>query len=111
MGHRQDMTPEQRLKWDTENYKRRLEANKGSNYEYWNDKHEELLKNGWGLYKMTYKSRNSDSTYEEYSTPAEDLAKEVVEKLRGENNYARIVCGYDKNKQRVKMYSIIYKKK
>ena len=111
MGHRQDMTPEQRLKWDIENYKRKLEANKGSNYEYWSDKHEELLKNGWDLSKMTYKNRNTNATYEEYATSSELMAKEEVEKLRNDGNYARIVCGYEKNRQRVKMYSVIFKAK
>lgn len=111
MGHRQIMTPKQRLDWDLENYKRKLQANKGSNYEYWSEKHEELLKNGWDLKKMTYKNRNTNTTYEEYATSSEFMAKEEVEKLRNEGCYARIVCGYEKNKQRVKMYSIIFKLK
>ncbi len=106
MGHRQDMTPEQRLKWDTENYKKRLEANKGSNYEYWNDKHEKMLQNGWNLFLIVEKSIIC-----RYSTSSEEHAKEVVQKLREQNNYARIVCGYDKNRQRLKMFSIIYKPK
>jgi hypothetical protein len=111
MGHRQDMTPEQRLKWDTENYRRKLEANKGSNYEYWNDKHEDLLKNGWELKKMQYTNRRTNTTYEEYSTTSEQMAKEEVENLRSNNYHARIVCGYDKNRQRIKMYSVIFKSK
>lgn len=107
MGHRQDMTREQRLKWDVDNYKKRLEANKGSNYEYWSDKHEELLKNGWKLFYLIDESARLSG----YSTPSEDHAKELVASLRRERNYARIVCGYDKNRLRIKMYSIIFKNK
>ena len=112
MGHRQDMTVEERLKWDSENYRKRLEASKGSNYEYWNDKHEELLKNGWDLYLITEKStRQWNKVFKSYSTSSEEHAQKYVKTLRSEGNYARIVCGYDKNRQRVKMYSIIFKSK
>ena len=106
MGHRQDMTPEQRLKWDTENYKKRLDANKGSNYEYWNNKHEKMLQNGWNLFLIA-----ETSTRQQYSTFSEEHAKKFVKQLREQNNYARIVCGYNKNRQRIKMFSIIYKPK
>ena len=37
MGHRKQMTDKERLKFDLENYAKRLQANKGSNYEYWNE--------------------------------------------------------------------------
>jgi hypothetical protein len=112
MGHRQDMTSEQRLKWDCDNYKKRLEANKGSNYGYWNDKHDELLKNGWDLFLITEKStRQWNKIFQSYATSSEEHAKKFVQQLRSEGNFARIVCGYEKNRQRVKMYSIIYKSK
>ena len=112
MGHRQKMTDEQRLKWDVENYIKRLEAKKGSNYEYWNDKHEEMLKNGWDLFLIAETSTNQwCERFKKYSTSSENHAKKFVSELRLNGNYARIVCGYDKNRQRVKMYSIIFKKK
>ena len=112
MGHRQDMTPEQRLKWDCDNYKKKLEANKGSNYEYWNTKHDEILKNGWDLFLITETpTRQWSQTFKRHSTSSAHHAKKFVEQLRNEGNYARIVCGYNKNRQRVKMYSIIYKAK
>jgi hypothetical protein len=106
MGHRQNMTPQQRLKWDCDNYKKRLEAKRGSNYEYWNEKHESMIGNGWQLFNF----RNIDQCFETY-TMYEFEAKEIVSELREKNNYARIVCGYDKNKLRIKVYSIIYKAK
>lgn len=110
MGHRQQMTPEQRLKWDIENYKKRLEANKGSNFEYWNEKHERLLQNGWNLFLITETATTQWSQiFKRYSTSSVLHAKKFVEQLRNEGNYARIVCGYNKNKQRVKMYSILFK--
>lgn len=112
MGHRQDMTPEQRLKWDTDNYKKKLEANKGSNYEYWSCKHEKMLENGWDLFLITETSTKQWSqTFKRYSTSSEEHAKKFVKQLRKQNNYARIVCGYDKNRQRIKMFSVIFKPK
>ena len=125
MGHRQDMTPEQRLKWDCDNYKKRLDANKGLNFEYWNEKHEKLLKKGWELFLITETSTRQLSQIKKrhpleltmkqlsktLSTTSVDHAKKIVEQLRSEGNYARIVCGYNMNKLRVKMYSIIYKAK
>ena len=112
MGHRQDMTPKQRLKWDCENYKRRLESNKGSNYEYWNSKHDKLLKEGWELYLIVETpTRQWSKIFKGFATSSEHHAKKFVEELRANNNYARIVCGYEKNMQRTKMYSIIYKPK
>lgn len=110
MGHKQDMTSEQRLKWDLKNYKRRLEANKGSNYEYWSEKHENLLENGWDLFLITERStRQWGRIFKRNSTSSEEHAKKYVKKLREDGNYARIVCGYDKNIQKIKMFSIIYK--
>jgi hypothetical protein len=110
MGHRQDMTPEQRLKFDIQNYQRKLASNKGSNFEYWNDKHEKMLGNGWELFLIPYK-RKGIEIYKTYATSSEDHAKDFVEQLRQEGNYARIVCGYEKTRQRIKMYSVIYKHK
>ena len=112
MGHRQDMTHEQRLEWDIENYKKRLEAKKGSNYEYWNEKHDKMLQNGWNLFLITEQpTRQWSKIFSRHYTSSENHAKKFVEKLRAENNYARIVCGYSKNRQRIKMYSVIFKQK
>ena len=61
---------------------------------------------------ITEKStRQWNKIFKSYSTSSKENAKKIVDKLRAENNYARIVCGYDKNKQRVRMYSIIFKPK
>ena len=95
------MNESQRLKWDVESYERKLEANRGSNFEYWSEKHDKMLKNGWDLFLIKNK----------FSTPSELHAKEVVNDLRLKNNYSRIICGYDKNVQRIKMYSVIFKPK
>lgn len=112
MGHRQDMTPAQRLKFDSDNYKKRLEANKGSNYEYWNNKHDELLKKGWELALITKTAtRQWSKIFKEDATSSEQHAKRIVDQLRADGNFARIVCGYEKNMQRVKMYSVIFKSK
>ena len=112
MGHRQDMTPEQRLKWDSENYKRMLEAKRGHNYQYWNESHDKMLENGWEIFIIAQEStRQWNNVFDRYSTTSEDHAKKIAEKLRTENNCVRIVCGYVKTKQRDKRYTIIYKLK
>jgi hypothetical protein len=93
-------------------YKPKLKSNKGINYEYWSAKHEKMLLAGWSLYKITEEStRQWSQTFLNYSTSSHHHAKKYLDKLRIENNYARIICGYNKNRQRIKMYSIIYKSK
>ena len=108
----QEMTPEQRLRFDTDNYRKKLEANKGSNYEYWKDKHDKLLENGYDLYEFVQKSTIQYSArFKKFATSSEHHAQKAVEQLRESGNYARIICGYEKNRQRLKMYSVIYKPK
>jgi len=80
--------------------------NRGHNYEYWNEeKHNKMLDNGWNLYVVTDKG----PAYEQFATPSEYKAKEIVEKLRSENNFARIIAGYCQNVQHTKEFSVIYK--
>jgi hypothetical protein len=104
MNHRQLMTDRQRLDWDSMQYKRMKECNKGHNYSYWSDKYYNMINNEWTMYLF-------ETGYEKEATTSETLAKCVVDKLRDEGNFARIVCGYLKNKQRQKMFSVIYKNK
>lgn len=112
MGRRQDMTDKQRLEFDTYAYKRRLEENRGKNFEYWNEKHEQMLLNGWDLFEITKKpSRQWGNVFISYSTSSLYHAKEIVDKLRADGFFARIVCGYNKNVQRIKMHTIIFKPK
>ena len=93
--------------WGQYNYERMKAANRGHNFEYWNeDKHGKMLENGWELHIF-----RTDGLFEKYATISEMVAKEIVEKLRNENNYARIVAGYSQNVQHIKMFSIIYKPK
>jgi len=110
MGHRQDMTPKQKLEWDMMQYKAALEARRGHNFTYWDDsKHDKLLQNGWQFYNFptNYGGKISESV----STSSELTAKETKESLIADGYLARIFCGYDKNVQRIKMFSIIYKLK
>ena len=112
MADSQQMTPKQMLKCGIENYKKRLKANKGYNFQYWNERHERLLQNGWNLFLIKKSATTQWSKiFNRYSTASVLHAKMFVEQLRNEGNYARIVCGYNKNKQKIKMYSIIYKSK
>jgi hypothetical protein len=83
-----------------------LEERKGHNYQYYSD---QIRK---------YMSEKNYSFYEYhggkghvYCTQIESDAKNIVNRLRNEGNYARIICGYEKDTQRNKYYSIIYKAK
>lgn len=103
MGHRQQMTDKQRLQWDIQSYKAKLEANKGHNYQYWSENIEkELTNKGYSWFEF-------DKC--EYAIPSELKAKEIVEQLRKDGYYARIIAGYEQNIQHTKMFSITYKKK
>lgn len=82
-----------------------LEERRGFNFEYWNEKHDKMLDNGWDLYVF------ENSKLDKLTTSSRQYAKEIVEKLRSEGNFARIICGYEKNIQRIRMYSIIFKPK
>lgn len=107
MGHLQDMSDEQRSKFLSYSYKRKLEEQRGHNFEYWNDKkHYDLIENkGWALVGFEGSFGLEDYTYSEIE------AKEKVELLRQSNHFARIVCGYSKNVQKIKTFSVIYKLK
>ena len=87
-------------------YQRMKEENRGKNFEYWNEeKHEKMLDEGWDLY--LFPNQRTDL----YSTSCMLCAKEIVEQLRSEGNFARIIAGRDQNVQRTKMFSIIFKPK
>jgi hypothetical protein len=93
--------------WRAYQYKQGKVANRGHNYQYWNEEtHGKMLENGWIIYAFPEKNGCKVE-----STPSEAIAKEIVEKLRSEGNFARIVAGYDKNVQLIKRFSIIYKPK
>lgn len=98
MGHIQEMTDEQRLRFFSQGYELRKHNMRGHNYQYFNEeKHGHL--DFWVF-------KNGDE-----ATKSEILAKKVVEELRKEGFYARIICGYQKDIQRNKYFSIIYRKK
>lgn len=87
-------------------YERMKDENRGHNYQYWSEKLDKLLTDkGWALWKFDF------AKIQGMCTPSELEAKEVVKELRGKNYYARIVAGYCQNVQRIKMFSILYKKK
>jgi hypothetical protein len=107
MGHLKDMTHKQRLDWFAMCYQRKKEANKGYNFPYFNqEKWDELEKNGYEMYYFKDAWKNNTE-----GTTSVDEAKEVVERLRNEGNYARIICGYIQTKQHQKHFTVIYKAK
>ena len=99
--------------WRLHQYNMAKKSNLGHNYQYWSENiHGELLKNGWSLYQFTDKATIQWSIrIKPTATSSEIMAKKAVDELRLNNNYARIVAGYSKNRQMIKMFSIIYKKK
>lgn len=112
MGHRQEMTDQQRMDWDLMQYQAKLNANKGSNFEYWSSKHDEMVENGWDMHIfVNVRRQKMGLAFEECYTTSELEAKEIVESLRSTNNFARIVAGYSQTVQRVKSFSVIYKPK
>lgn len=84
-------------------YKRMLEERKGHNYQYYTDDiGKELEEKGYEFYLFTNRMNRKDE-----ATQFEHVAKEVVEQLRNSGHFARIICGYDQNVQRIKMYSVV----
>ena len=107
MGHIQKMTNEQRSKWISYQYNAKKEANKGYNFEYFNqDKWDILEIKGYQMHKF-----KDAFGYQCYSTISVMEAKNVVDELRKNKNYARIICGYDKDVQNTKYYTVIFKSK
>ena len=107
MRHIKNMTDKQRIAWVNECYKRKKEANIGYNFTYFNqEKWDELEKNGYEMYlfKDAWK-HNTEATTSVLQ------AKKVVEELRQNGNYARIICGYIQTRQKEKHYTVIYKSK
>jgi len=96
-------TPE----WGWYQYERAKEVNRGHNYRYWNDKwwDKEMAPKGWEVAMLSTKTSSM------YCTESETLAQKKVEQLRKEGNYARIVAGMCQNRQRMKMFTVIYKSK
>jgi hypothetical protein len=98
MGHVQEMTEDQKRRFFADKYQKLKESRRGDSFEYWNDeKHGLMLENGWALW--------------DFATLSVLQAKEKVVELRKSGHYARIVCGYQKSKQRERYCSVIYRKK
>jgi hypothetical protein len=98
MGHRQDMTQEQRLAWDDMQYKARKGAAKGHSHSYMSEKlYKQLQEKGYDSYEF---SRG-------YETSSENEAIEIRDKLRSEGNYARIIS--TANRLRIRNYSVYFK--
>lgn len=105
MGHIQDMTREQRSDFLTHKYERTKESRRGDSFPYWNEKmHNQLFSNGYDIYEFL-------TGFDKEATSSITLAKDIVEVLRDNGNYARIICGYSQNRQRIRMFTIYYKTK
>ena len=84
-------------------YARMLEERRGHNYQYLNNElFEKLQSKGYNFFIFKDKK---DVTISELE------AEEIVKMLRETGYYARIVAGHEKNIQRIKMFSVIYKKR
>jgi len=103
MGHRQEMTYEQRRDWDLMQYQAKLEARRGNNFSYLNDEQREDLE------KKGYKKFIFDDDKKE--TPYSRYAKECVKTLRESGHFARIVVNPCYKIIGGQTYSVWYKKK
>ena len=107
MGHLQDMNKEQRSEFLWHKHNANKEARRGNSFVYWNEKlDKELELKGYDWYRF-----DNPSYGEYYATSNKLKAEEIVEQLRGLGHYARIICGYSQNVQKIKMFSITYKLK
>lgn len=103
MGHRQQMTNEQRIAWDANSYKLRLEANKGKGTSYLNDNQlQDLMKKGYQYYFF-----DNGKTDTNFLFSAQDKVKE----LRSLGNFARIVVNSCYNIRGGQTYSVIWRGK
>lgn len=84
-------------------YARLLEEKRGHNYQYYSEKLEkELEEKGYSWHKFEDGNYYTDSEY---------AAKILVNEYRKLGNYSRIICGMFQNVQRIKTFSICYKRK
>ena len=105
MGHLQDMNDEQRSEFLSNKYEVTKASRRGNEFPYWNEKlHNDLIAKGYQIYEF-------ETGMESESTRVLSLAKCVADKYRDDGYYARIICGYSQNRQRIKMYTIYYKKR
>jgi len=103
MGHLQDMTDEQRRELKSYQYKRYKESRRGCSYPYWNEKlDKDLTDKGYKMHQFL-------TGMDKDATRVLLTAKEVVKALREKGNYARIICGYSQNQQKITMYSIYFR--
>jgi uncharacterized protein YbaR (Trm112 family) len=98
MGHRQKMTPKERLEFDSMSYKRMLEAKKGTSHTYGTD---EVLAH---LEKNGYKELDLMGLTNRLNL---SMAKEIEKKLRETGHYARVIA--HANKIRIPDYTVYYK--
>lgn len=95
--------------WYQYQYKLSLEARRGHNYAYHSEELEKTLLNKG--YQWHIFDNKMDLSLDNRCTYSELKAKEVVDDYRSTGHYARIICGMEKNVQRIKTFSVIFKKK
>lgn len=84
-------------------YARMIEERRGHNYQHLNDElHHKIERQGYQFYIF---KGGSDVTM------SESEAKGVVNELKKSYKFVRIVTGLETNVQRIRMYSVIYRKK
>jgi len=94
------------LEWKAHQYEQAKKAKRGHNYEYWSDEK-------WKKYEVAGRRIHAfvDSRNNTRCTQSEYTAMGAVSRYHDEGYYSRIIVGMCRNKQRIKMYSVIYRKK
>lgn len=97
--------------WKLYQYEQAQKARRGHNYAYFTEElGEELKAKGYRWHDFTKPIGNGSFEDREY-TESELLAQEVVKSYRENGHYARIICGMHQCVQRIKSFSVAYRKK
>lgn len=100
------------MEWKQFQYEQAVKARRGHNFTYYNDElGEELKAKGYQWHLFTRNCNMDDTKVTEDYTSSVIVAKEAVEQYRSSGHYARVICGKHQNIQRIKSFSVIYKKK
>jgi len=100
------------MEWKMFQYEAAKKAKRGHNYAYYTDEMGKELKDKGYQWHLFTRNCNMDGTKvtDDY-TASENAAKEAVEQYRSSGHYARVICGKEKAAQRIKYFSVAYKKK
>jgi hypothetical protein len=79
---------------------------------YWNEKYEARLRQDWELYRFEHDEKTVwGKVLDPVVTHSEEKARAVAKALREQGHLATVVCGYMKNRQRIPLHSVLFRKR